>query len=270
MDVSDADCDAHEAWASIDRALTNASDVPAVSAYRAQTAYLDGRRAEWQALQERARQRLKAGLITAVEFAELWRSAEILERKSEEARGMAARLQASGVQPGREPVDALVNTYLQSEKALERQISGLKSLDAWSFKVLGGGIPSSDRTLGWFGWAEISYNFGALFRDHQERHYLSARSAELSSAVYEYPSRIRELKRQIGARIVQARRELSVVEKHLLFLADTRMVLDGVETPNTAQERDALMVEQYSAESDRVFLQAMIDGLTTLIKRDHG
>jgi hypothetical protein len=270
MDVSDADCDAHESWSRINRLLRHAQDIPPLSAYRAQTAFLDGLRGQWQALLEIARQRLKAKLITVVEFGAFWRLTETLERKGEEARGAAARLEAHGVRPSRDPIDALAKTYLQSQNELEKRISGLKSLDAWSFKVVGGGIPSPDRSLGWFGWAEISYSLGGLFRDHQESNYLKARSAELLSADYEYQSGLLELKKQIDVQIIQARRELAIVERHLSFLVDMRTTLERVDTPNTAHERDSLFVEQLSAESDRVFLHALIEGLVTLVRREEG
>jgi hypothetical protein len=193
-----------------------------------------------------------------------------LERKLEQLRGQAEQIGARGEGASELPALAHVEAeYLASARELERRDSGQRSFDAWDLALHGGVIPTR-RDPEWFGWLQLSYSLGGLWSDREEGKYLTARSAELTRADYEVPGRMRELERTLRARRVQAERELELLDRQLAFLARTRATLDAADAELSAHARDALVIEQIEAESERLYLHVLIQTLTSVRAGDHG
>jgi hypothetical protein len=270
INVGDADCEAFESRKNIERLLTDASDASTLLAYRAQIAYLEEHRSQREKLLEQAQRRLERRIITVVEFEAFFRRAETLEFKVEELRESAERINARGVRPSHFGIDRLEAVYLDNDAELERRMSSVKSLDAWTFRIVGGGMAYPNQRYGWFGTAEVGYNLGGLFRTHKETQYLKARRAEVQSASYEYPAKLKVLRKQVESRLDQARRELALIERHLTVLERAKAALDAANTPMAAHEQNIIVFEQLMAESDRMFWSTLIAELNDFIRRWNG
>ena len=82
QDATEADCRVHEAADRMRVELDDLTDLGRLSALRAQAAYLKSHRAEWNAFLAKAADQLAARLLTAVEYDELRRLTQGLERKT--------------------------------------------------------------------------------------------------------------------------------------------------------------------------------------------
>lgn len=269
--VSGSDCAAQRAFEQFRLTLDHVEVAPQRSAYHAQADFLESHRTEWQAVLERAGLRLKAQVITAIEFKDVVRQTNELERKTEQARGSAARLDASlkGV-PARSPA-LLAHDFVQSAIAHERQLAGLRSIEAWRLTLNAGVMPFSDDSAGdWFGMVELSYSFGDLFRRGAESRYRHAREDELREASYEMPAQLERLRAQLAAQVAQADRELRVVDRQLAFLRNTRSALEAFDETAAGHARDALTIEELAAESEQVFLRVLIESLSRLETGERG
>jgi hypothetical protein len=267
--LSEADCEHHESAEDIALVLADAVDFGRIPARRQQVAYLDAHRNEWVTLLAKASDGLKVGAITAMEFHELRRLTQVLERKSETARGEAERLEARAAKHVSVNWDMLAEQYAERANKLEREVLRLRALDPWGVKLSGGVIPLPDQPVDWFALVEVSYNLGGIFRDRQEDLALLARSDEVKHARYELPSRLGEMSKEVQVEIERASRELGVVQNELAFIQKTRGALDGADAPNVVHARATLAIEQYSIESDVVYLQTLVASLSTLAKVPH-
>ncbi len=106
--LADARCDVHETSLELERLLTLGQDGPRLAAVRAEAAYLEDHRAEWQELLAGARRRLEAQVITVGELEDLRGRAAALERKRIEALGEANQLAARGAGKHVGPVQPLL------------------------------------------------------------------------------------------------------------------------------------------------------------------
>ena len=100
-----------------------------------------------------------------------------------------------------------------------------------------------------------------IAHDRRDSEYLDARAKELATAGYELPARARELEASSSAQRAQAQRELQVVESNLQFIDAAEKAIENAPSPNLGHAREALAVERFSVEADRVFLKALIDAL---------
>lgn len=268
LDMGDADCRKHDTSQSISDVLQEALDSGRLPAGRQQVAYLTSHQDRWRSHLAMAEKRMKAGVITAVEFHELRRYTEVLERKIEVARGDIARLEARGA--NRPPTNwhSLAVNYTASTELLEKKFSKLRSLDPWGFKFTGGIIPTPNK-IDWFAIAEVNFNLGIFSHSQQEWAYLTARANEVNHAQYELPAHLEKLKKQLQAELNQAQQELSVVKTELNYVRKTILLLEKSDAPNMLHARATLSVEEFSLESDFIFLETLVNSLTTLIEVPH-
>ncbi len=266
--IGDADCEQHQAAETVEEGLAHGSDSARLAALREQAKYLDARRNDWQALRERADERLAAHVITRLEFDDLRRQAEDFEHKDVRVRGEMALLEARGSDAPPPPVGQLAARYAGSSLRFERETSTLRSLDPWQFQLSGGVIPLSP--VDWYAMAQITFNVGSFERNHHEQQYVNARKDELDHARHEISTRVHEYREQLRATLDQARRELEVVERESDFLTSTRTALEKSEAQGVAHVRDTMNIEQISLESDRIFLHAWISALASSLEDSHG
>lgn len=270
MDVSDADCDAHELTEDLERDLQHATYAPQVPALQAQTRFLESHLAELAQIHARGQARLASNLITMMEFQALRSAIDGIERKVEQLHGEAAQLKARGVAMPTSNLASGVERYQRARMKVEDKLSSLKSLDAWRLRLSGGYVPAADRSADYFVWVDFSYSLGGPWNVHYENNYLDARKTELHSARYEVSHRTDETRAQLRAAGEQAQRELGIIERQLHVLSQTLTALEQGDAPATAQVRDNLFIEQVNAASERIYLQTFLEQLARLTEGLHG
>ena len=182
-------------------------------------------------------------------------SAEALEHKWAQVRGDVQQLQARTRDLGRCRSPTLAQNYLERSMRFDREVSKLRSLDAWQLRASAGVVPLNG-DVDWYGMAELSVNLGVFMRAHEERVYLDARHAELVQARYEADVQLNDFREQARAALAQARQELVLVDRELKLINDSRLALERSEAPGVAHTRDTLALHAFSLESDRAFLMA--------------
>lgn len=268
--ASELDCQAHSALEELQNAYDSSSDTPQRSAYQAQAQFLDRHRGDVDAVVERARKRLSERIITVMEFNELLTLTDQLERKAVQAQGAASRLAPTAQASSARPAGKVLRDVLRLSSEHEAELSSLRELDAWGLRLNGGLIPLADHSVDWFGWVEVNYSLGGLFRGGAERRYRQARRDELRTAVDQLPARLSQLQTQLALSAEQAQNELRVLDKRLGYLRSTAAELEGADAALVAHTRDALTIEALSAESERVYLQTLLDSIATERSKQRG
>jgi hypothetical protein len=267
QDATEADCRVHDAVDRMRVELEDLTDLGRLSALRAQAAYLTSHRAEWNAFLAKASEQLAARLLTAVEYDELRRLTQGLERKIASVESEADLLESrSGIRARPAELGASSKAYVAQAVAAERAFTRLRALDSWGFKITGGVIPPlSSHDADWFGFAELSYSLGGPWHDRADAGAAEARADEVTQARDELPARLDDIKRALAAELATTKRELAVVEGELSSTEVIRAALEGGDSPNLDHARAILVVERLDAESDRVFLRALIGDLVASI-----
>jgi hypothetical protein len=281
LDVGAAECARHEAELELDAVLTRGTDDARLGALREQGLFLRAKSADWRALQARAAARLEQRIITVVEFTNVQHFVDALERKLVQVEGDARQLDARALRTRPQPASpagglaappspsltlpALAGRYMDASLRYERQVSWLRRLDEWRLQMTGGIIPQTPSD--WYGTIELSFNLGGLVRGSHEDEYIEARAETLARASDGIDLRLRQFREEVAALLGQAQRDLGVVEHSLEVLRATRTVLGSSEAEGVAQAREILTIEQFSVESDSVFLRALVRALQTLAER---
>jgi len=260
--ANEADCAAHELQRELETAAESMADMPLRDAYRAQAEFLSGHRGEVEAIVERARSRLSEHVITLTEFNEVLDSADQFERKAIQAEGNAARIDAKGhpttpTAPTRSTT-SMTRDLLRLRAEQEQSLSSLRSLDAWTLRVHGGVIPVAERGVEWFGWLELSYSLGGLFRSGPEARFRQARLEELRDEPNQIPAKLQRIRADVTTQAEQAESELRIVTRRLGYLRTARAELDTADTTMAAQLRDSLALDEFSTGSERAFLETLV------------
>jgi hypothetical protein len=263
LQASSADCAQHDAFIAVEQVVANGQEAARLAALRAQAAFLEAHHDEWQALAARAQERLSLRVITLVQFDDVRRQAEALEHKLVQVHGAVRDLEARNRDFPHGSLRALTEQYFDRASALENETSRIRSLDSWQFRVSGGIIP--EPPVDWYGLAELSFDLGAFSRNHQEAKYVEARDDELRHAPYDVGTQVGVFRAQLEAGLEQARRELEVTDREVAFLARTRSVLEGSDAQNVAQERDTLVIEELSIQSEQVFSKSLVVALSAFL-----
>jgi len=134
--------------------------------------------------------------------------------------------------------------------------------------MTGGVIPLTPSD--WYGTVELSFSLGGLVRGAHEDNYLGARADALSRAADGVNTRLAQFRAEVAALLAQTERDLGVVEHSLDVLRSTLKALEASDAENVAQAREILTIEQFSVESDSIFLRALMRALQTLSERSRG
>jgi hypothetical protein len=278
--LGDAECERHEAELDLSGVLARGTDDARLSALREQGLFLRAKQTDWTALHARATARLGKRIITVVEFTNVQRFIDELERKLVQVEGDAGQLDArarnqalpfatlpgSGLPSATLP--ALANRYTEASQHFEREASSLRLLDDWRLQMTGGVIPQTPSD--WYGTIELSFSLGGLVRPAHEENYVEARAAAVAHASDGVDARLRAFQGEVAALLEQTKRDLSVVEHSLDVLRSTRTALEASEAESVAQAREILTIQQFSIESDSVYLRALARALHTLSERAGG
>jgi hypothetical protein len=202
---------------------------------------------------------LNEHVITMNEFNGVLDAADQLERKAIQAEGNAARIDAKGqpALPARSTT-AMTSDLLRLRAEHEQSLSALRALDAWTLSVHGGVIPVAERGVEWYGWVELSYSLGGIFRGGAEQRYRQARREELRDDADQVPAKLQRARAELAAQAAQAETELRVVTKRLGYLRVAQTELDTADAAVAAHLHDALALDELASASERAFLETLI------------
>jgi len=269
LDAADVDCRREDAAARLDAWLQAAEQAPDLTARRAQRTYLTAHQAEWAAVIGYAQERRDANVITVLEFNYVQSLVTQLERKLEQAKAELPARASASVDARRGQLDALLHDYTETALEHERRTGGDHAAEAWSLRITGGIVPLPIDAVDWFGIVELSYNLGGLFQGSASTELVAARRDELEDQPQGVVQRARSLTARFSAQRAQAQRELHAIEERVAFLARALSALAAADVPSVAHVRDALSLERYAAESERAYVLASIEALSTYIEEVH-
>jgi hypothetical protein len=270
LSVSRADCQVHSDGERARRLVAAPMEALVVTAYEAQLAAYRDSEAEREQLMQRAQQRLDQKLITVLEFHEVERLAVEVRQRQETTHGTLQRLHAEAIELPNGSLEALALSYMESSRVLQRKDRALRALDPWTMRLMGGAIPAKDDRLDWYGWIELSYSLGGLFRSKWENKFENARNQEIEKAKYELPQRVQLLAQQVNARFAQAESELKIVVRNLSFVESTLHSLGTADIPNVNHARDSLALQRMLLVAEQAYLRALVQTLSPLRSEDHG
>ena len=262
--VADADCAQHEATMTAQELLAQAPDFGRLAALRSQVQFLDSRQAAWEAITTKMSERFAAQSSTLLNVEDVRARASLIARRRAQLGGEVSRIEATGLEGRRGKVSALIHAVETTAMSYEREVSHLRSLDAWDLNLTGGYVPpvlNSDRN-DFFAVVQVSYNLGGPWHTSAEGRYLRARGEELKTARYETHRQLRIFREQMKGAIVAAKQELAIVDKNLAALRADRVGVEGSDAPLAAYATAMLDLELISGEADQLFLTAYIRGLS--------
>jgi hypothetical protein len=264
--VGEADCAAHEQAVTIREILLAGADYGRLPALEKKIAFIDEHRSELDAATQKTDERIGAHVASIRDAAEVRLRVSAIRRAREQAQGDVDRLRARGIGEFRGSLSALVVTAEQQAMKFEREVSHVRTLDAWDVRVSGGVIPQ-DTPMDYFGMVQVGFNFGAFSRNAQENRYLEARSDELKRERYELREAVASFESEVASAAAQAKRELAIVEAQALSIAKDKSVVAGAD--GGAQALTLLTLDGILVESERVQLEALVFELARL-ETDHG
>jgi hypothetical protein len=266
--AGDADCERGNAQIDAQHLLHYGEDYGRLHALKKQAEYLDGRAAELTELGAKNDERLAAHVTSMLDANEVKARIAELGRKAVQAKAEAAILDARGVEAYRGMLDGLVAQVESSSMKYEREVSHLRDLDGFDVRLTGGVVPHDKAEV--YGVLQVGFNFGSLARIPYEAKYLDARAEELKKARYELRDQLMRFREQVRIAAVQASKELQIVTSKLTTLKTARDALKGSESPNAPHAIAVVELELVGAESEQVFLTALVSELSSLEDRSHG
>lgn len=265
VDLADADCDQHNATTSAQELLQGAAFYGRLPALRKQQAFLDESRPRWEAAVAKAEARLEAKVTTLAEADDVRFRSTALERFREQIAGEVGRFEASGIDAKRAMVTELVRAVESASVRFEEKSSHIRSLDTWEVHLTGGYVPAAfGQNSDYFGVIQVSYNVGGFWRNAAESRYKAARQDEVKTARYETVNQLRLFREQMKATANQASRERAIVERRVATLTASQKALLSTDALGAAHALALIDLELVTAESDRVFLTALIEELSHL------
>jgi hypothetical protein len=264
-DEAEIDCDLQDAWQALHDRIQEADGDASLPALRAQVAFLELRRDSWRGLLKRANEQLAAGVISALETEELRRSVATLERRLESLRGARERLEARSPAAPAPGIGALAEKVARRSTELAAERARVAAFDAFQVKLTAGAIPDfTGSGASWFGQIELSYNLGRIAQAREATRWVDARAEEVKQARYELPAQAAGSQRDLRARLGQAQRELRVVQEDLESIRSLRTALERSSATKADQVHSNLVVEELWVESDRIYLEALIEALSRI------
>ena len=265
MDLADADCAQQHATVSAQELLQQSTFYGRLPALRKQREFLDASRARWETVATKTDARLEAKVTTLAEADDVHLRITGLERSREQVVGEIARLEATGVDGKRAALTELVHTIEATSAHYEDKASYIRTLDTWDVRLTGGYVPAAfGQNADYFGVIQLSYNLGGYWRNSAESRYVAARHDELKSARHESVDQLRSFREQMRTTANQAAREVAIVERRVAALSSSRTALASTDAPGAAHALALIELEVLAAESERVFLNALIEELMHL------
>jgi len=265
-DVGEADCEQHETVLTARELLGHAQDLGRLVALREQATYLDGQKQTWESIAPRMTERFEARTATLIELEEVRAASVALARQRVHVAGEIARIEATGIAEYKGSIAELARRVNDKTMTLERQVSHVRSLDAWTVNITAGYLPPvyGPGTADVFGVLQLGYNLGGPWHNAAEARYLSARDEELKTARYEIQHDLELLRSNVKAASGEAAQQLEIVAKRVTELTEARTLLQGSEVASAAHKLDRVELELIAMQSERVYLAAFVRELSRL------
>ena len=261
--VGEADCKAHDAQTRAQEMIAQGTSYGRLTALQGEARFLASQRSRWEQIVDAAEARLAAQVTPLADVLEVRARATDMARKASQVQAEIAQLEAAGAGSAKASLAAIVRQVETSAMSHEREVSHLRSLDAWEVSAVGGIIPQ-DKPVDYYGIVAVSFNFGAFWRNAAETRYLDARAEELRTARYELADQIRRFRAQMKGTADAARGELATVDKMASSMRTARAALEGSTAPNAPQAIATLDLDLLSLEADRTYLTTLIAELGKL------
>lgn len=266
--AGDADCDQHAALLDVEQLFTHLEELGRLAALRDEAAVLEGANAALAELSATNDERLRAGIITLGQALELrTRIAEIARRRVHVA-GEIERLAANDLAVAGAPL-ALTARADRAIVRYEREISHLRTLDAWTLSVAGGVVPHAEGVDS-FAVLQLGFNVGGIARYVYEARYLAARQEELRSARYELHENARRFRAQLAALITRSRRELALVEDRRSSLRSIRAALDQADARSAPHALALVRIDLILLDAEAAYLTRLVDELANVAEGTRG
>jgi hypothetical protein len=258
LDAARADCRRQQSASTLEEVVAQRADIGRLPALERKLAFLRDHVGAVEEIVRNAEERFAAHATTLSEVQDIRLHALSFERRIATTEHEIAVIQARGIAMPVEPLSELLKTYESRAIELEGSVAHVQNLQPWKLGVSGGvaATPAADV----FGVAELSYNFGGLFRLGAERRALTARGKELTNARYEMRQQIETIRRELRASAAQSRREASVVQTELARMMRDRASLDGTEAPNKHTLVATMTLQMIDLEAEERFLVALAEG----------
>lgn len=266
--AGDADCERGEAQITAQHLLRYGEDYGRLHALRKQAEFLEGRTAALSTIMQKNEERLESHVTSLLDANEVRARAAELSRKSVQARGEVARLEARGVDSYRGMLTSLLASLESSNTKYEKEVSHLRTLDGWDLRVSAGVIPQEKPD--YYGYVQLGFNFGTFARNASESRYLDARTEELRKARYELRDQLERFREQVKVTSKQAKTEEAIVKAKLDSLASARKALATSDSPNAPHALAVIDLELVGTEAEHVFLTALVMELASLEDHSHG
>ena len=267
--LGQADCQQHEAVVTAQEVLKQGSDYGRLPALRSQLAFMDAQQPKAQALLGKTRERVAAQAGTLREATEIRARVAALGRAREHVQGDIERLESRGIEAFRGPLGVLVDAADRQALQLEREVSHVRSLDAWNIGLTGGVIPQ-DRPVDYYGMVQVGFNLGAFSRNANESRYLDARAEELRNARYELRDQVVRFRGQLRTALAEAKRELVIVDDQAATLAADIAALGKADAKDGPHALAMLELDLLGVQAEQVLLTALIHELARFQENDHG
>jgi hypothetical protein len=264
--VADADCAQQDRVVTAQELLLHAADFGRLAALRDQAAFLDSKASTLEVAATSMEQRFAAKTITLAEVEDVRTRVAAINRSRAQIGGEIDRLTAEGVEEYHGAVSDLIRTLEATAMSYEREVTHVRSLDAWDVSLTGGYIPPalSYHQSDYFALLQVSYSLGGPWHTAHDSRYLDAREEEMRSARYELRRELEVMRARTKATAAQSRRELEIVEKRVAELTSSRSAFEGSDASAAPSARTRLDVELVATEADRVFLTGLIRELARL------
>ncbi len=265
--VADADCERQETNSRIEEFLEEAADGFRRRALRAQVDFLVKNQNRWKSVLKTENELFQRRAVTLLELSELKARVFELEKILIQTRGLHQQLGSRDLSNLPRTIQQARAQYVNHTSRFEKAASGVRAMDAWQFRVLGG-VAISERPADWFALAEVTVSLGVVNQLIGERRYLAARADEAANGRHEAGDRLRVLQTQLIERRAQATAELRILDDQIAGMEATRTSLETVSAHGADHAVGVLQLEEISKGAQRAYLRGLIESLSELLSSD--
>ena len=259
--AGDSDCEQHEATVAVQEVIAQGMEIGRLPALRRQATVLLEFRTDLDRIAKDNEERYAAKVTTLSEANEERLRLAELERIAAQVNGEVRRLEAHGPLPSAASLDARVALQTATTMEHERDLSRLRALDSWEFRISGGIVPQ-DNPIDYFAVVQVGFNFGAFSRSKNETRYLAAREQELMRARYEVGNQTRVFRAQLTAMLAQAHAEEDVLRRGASLLETASAALAKTDAASAPHALALLRLQTLSTRAQLAYVEALVTELS--------
>lgn len=255
IEVARADCRRQASASTLEEVVALRADIGRRPALQTKLAFLRANAGVVKELVRNAEERFAAHTTTLTEVQDIRIRALSFARRTAETEHEIALLDERHLTLPAEPLSEVLRAYEARTLEVEDRLAHVRNLEPWKFGVVGGvaATPAADV----YGVAELSYNFGGLFRAAAERHAVAARAGELKNARHEMRHQLDTMMRELRASAEHSRQQARALEVELIRMMRERASLEGVEAPNKLAVLAMMTLQMIDLEAEQRFLTTL-------------